>query len=313
MKTTPPGLTLPDASRIGLGCRSFAGPGGPVDPRAAAALIWFAVEEGVALIDDAGIVLDSAGHRQIRQTIAARREEILLTAHVRLEPGHTRCGSMACDAELRRMAVDHIDICFLHAAGSPIPIEDQVGDLAQLVAAGKIRRLGIVDGTGQDLRRAHATHPLGAFSSRYSLLDRRTETDCLPVARELGLMVVAAAPLGGGMLTSRLVDPRLAEASRPPSLTDALCELQRLATELNTGIARLALAWVLSRGPDIAPVPSTRDHVHLEMNVMAQRLRIPPEIADRLAAVFPIGGPGPRRNETRGSRCSRREGPIAGT
>jgi aryl-alcohol dehydrogenase-like predicted oxidoreductase len=297
MQATLPGMTRPEASRIGLGCRAFAGPGGLVDPRAAAALIWFAIEAGVALIDDVGSVLDGVGRSQVHRTIAARREEILLTAHVRPEPGRAPDGSLACDAELRRMAVDHIDICFLHATGSGIPIEDHVGDLAQLVAAGKIRRLGIADGTSQDLRRAHATHPIVAFSSRYSLLERRTEADSLPVARELGLMVVAAAPLGRGVLANHTPDQRSAEAWRHPVLAEALSGLQELATELNIGRARLALAWLLSRGPDIAPVPSTRDRVHLEMNVMAQRVQLPPEVADRLAAVFPVGGFGPPPSE----------------
>jgi len=290
MNVTLPGLTRPGVSRIGLGCRAFIGPDDRVDPRTAAALIRFAVEEGVALIDDAGSVLDGAGRRQVRRIIATRREEILLTAHVRAEPNRSPLGGLVCDAELRRMAVDHIDICFLHPNGSQVPIEDHVGDLAKLVAAGKIRGLGIADGTGQDLRRAHATHPIVAISSRYSLLERGMEVEVLPVARELGLIVVAAAPLGGGTLADRTLDPGSAEALRHPALAKALCELQELATELNTGRARLALAWLLSRGPDVTAVPSTRDRVHLEMNLMARRVQIPSEVADRLTAAFPVGG-----------------------
>jgi aryl-alcohol dehydrogenase-like predicted oxidoreductase len=297
MQATLPGLTRPGVSRIGLGCRAFTGPRGPLDARSAAALVGFAADKGVALIDGLGSALDSAGRRQVRRVVADRREEILLTAHVHPLPGRAPGGAAACDAELRRMAVGYLDICFLHPTGSGIPIEDHVGDLAESVAAGKIRRLGIAGGSSQDLRRAHATHPIDAFSTPYSLLERRSEADGLPTARELGLMVVAAAPLGQGVLTNHTLNPCSAEASRRPVLAQALRELQELATELNIGSARLALAWLLSQGPDIVPVPSTRDRVHLEMNVMAQRVHVPPEVAARLAEVFPVGGFDPAQSE----------------
>lgn len=271
------GRTGPAASRIGLGCGSFSGVYGPVDQRAAADILAFALDQGVALIDSAGCALGDAGRRPVHRLIAARREQIVLTGHLR--PADEAGGAVAaCEALLRRMRVDHIDLCFLDAGFTGLRLEDRVSALAGLIAAGKVRHLGLREASGAQLRLAHRIHPVAALAVEYSLIAREPEIERLPAARELGVAVVGTAPLGRGLLTGR--DLAAAGGGSPARAT--LRRLQAVAADLDVGMPRLALAWLLSRGPDIIPVPSTGNRVHLEMNLMATRMTAPAGALDRL-------------------------------
>lgn len=289
------------ASRMGLGSHALSGTYGPVDARTVADLLAFAVDEGVALIDGAGCTRsEPARRRAVHRVIAARRDQVVLSGHLR--PADEAADPVAaCEALLRRLRVDYLDICFLDAGLDPrtdqgpdtgpnallgtaladVPLEERIGAVAGLVEAGKVRHLGVRNATGGQLRLAHRTHPIAALAVDYSLAARGAETDRLPAARELGLAVVAAAPLNRGLLTGRVP-----VAADPPGLIPAtaatLRRLQELAAELDVGMARLALAWLLSRGADIIPVPSTRNRVHLEMNMMAARMTVPAEALERL-------------------------------
>jgi aryl-alcohol dehydrogenase-like predicted oxidoreductase len=211
----------------------------------------------------------------------------------------------ACDASLHRLGVDHIDLYYLAGVDPRVPVEESVGQLAELVQAGKIRYIGLSGVSPNQLRRSHAVHPVSAVAAEYSLWDQRSAAGLLTAARELGVGVVACRPLGRGFLTGKITkpdafgpadyrrsDPRFGPAafSRSRQLIGAM---EQIAADLDVGLARLALAWALSGSHDVVPVPSTRDLLHLEMNASAVTLRLSAADHHRLTALF-WPAPGPR-------------------
>jgi aryl-alcohol dehydrogenase-like predicted oxidoreductase len=215
-----------------------------------------------------------------------------------------------CDASLKRMEVEVIDVYYLHRVDPNVPIEDTVGAMARLIGQGKVRHLGICEAGPATLRRAHRAHPIAALQTEYSLWFREVERDILPVCRELGIAYVAYAPLGRGLLTGRIktVDdlapndrrrrhPRFApeNLARNVKLVE---ELEAMARGQGVTAAQLALAWMLAQGDDIVPIPGT-NHVHnLELNAAAADIRLSPEKIARLSEVFSIGaGAGKRYHE----------------
>ncbi|MEO3809872.1 aldo/keto reductase [Sphaerisporangium sp. B11E5] len=281
---------------IGLGSLALAGAYGKADPAESFRTIRHAVELGVTLIDVSLPGLESrrnAVERMVGKAVNGRRDEVLLVSC-----GRPERPERSVEASLRRLRTDRIDVYSVHLAGQA-RVEEAIGRLAAMVADGKVRRVGLCAPSPSQLRRAHAVHPISLVSSEYSLWNRRVEERLLPAARELGVGLTACRPLGRGFLSGRILSPAQFEAG-DHRLTDPrfhsenlmrnlrlLPTAENFAAQLNVGLSRLALAWLLSRGDDVVAMPSTRSRIHLEMNAAAAKVRLPPEIGDALAAAFP--------------------------
>ncbi|HSE00449.1 MAG TPA: aldo/keto reductase [Burkholderiales bacterium] len=216
----------------------------------------------------------------------------------------------SCDASLKRMEVDVIDVFYLHRVDPAVPIEETIGAMARLIEQGKVRWIGVCEAGPETLRRAHKAYPISALQTEYSLWFREVERDVIPVCRELGIGYVAYAPLGRGLLTGRIksVDDLPANDRRrrhPRFLPENLARNVELVKELETmaqgqGVtaAQLALAWILARGEDIVPIPGTNHVKNVELNAAAAEIRLSPEKVARLSEIFAIGaGAGKRYSE----------------
>jgi aryl-alcohol dehydrogenase-like predicted oxidoreductase len=308
-------------SALGLGCLGFTGGYGGVDRAEAVATIRQAIASGITLIDTADVYLAGAVEELVGQAVRGRRDQVVLATRggARYTPegrptgldGRPEYLRQACDASLRRLGVDHVDLYYLNRVDPAVPVEESVGALAELVRTGKILHIGLSEVDSEELRRAHRVHPVAAMASEYSLLERHVETQLLPVARELGVGVVACSPLARGLLTGRLTStaqlterdyrrnhPRF-EPDNFAANRALVRTVEALAAERDVSPGRLVLAWLLSRGPDIVPIPGTRSRTHLEMNLAAARIRLTAQECDRLAAAVPAervaGARQPRR------------------
>ncbi|GAA0440092.1 oxidoreductase [Acrocarpospora corrugata] len=292
MRYTRLGRAGPVISNIGLGTLALSGAYGPVDPGEAFDLIGRALDSGVSFVDTADLYDDGRVERLIGRAVASRREEIVICTR----------GSgtaQACEASLKRLGVDAIDLYYLRCRRQDAPIEEDMAQLADLVSAGKIRYLGLSNGSLRQLRQAHAVHPLTALAVEYSLWGLPAQPGLLAEVLRLGLSVVAARPVGRGFLTGRIRsadqltpgdwrrrDPRFQPAGLRRGL-DPLREVEDVAARLDLGAGRLAIGWLLSQGEHVVPVPSTRDQVHLEMNLAASDVALAPDIRDELSRIFP--------------------------
>ena len=299
-----------EVSAVGLGCMGMTPIYGTPDPAEAVATIHRALDLGVDMIDTSDAYAFGKNEELIAGAIADRRDRVVLASKfgnirnpdgsqdVRGDPAHVRA---ACEASLRRLGVDTIDLYYVHRIDPNVPIEDTVGAMAELRAEGKIRHLGLSEAAPETLRRAHATHPIAALQTEYSLWTRDVEDGLLDVCRELGIGFVAYSPLGRGFLTGaigsldaleandrRREHPRFAPENLSQNL--ALAEaVRKLAANENCTPAQLALAWVLSRGEDIVPIPGTKRRRWLEENLAAEGLVLSSETLAELDRVF---GPG---------------------
>ncbi|MEU8142436.1 aldo/keto reductase [Nonomuraea sp. NPDC048901] len=312
MRYTRLGRDGPDISNIGLGSLALSGAYGPIDRDEALGLIRRALDGGVTLLDTADFYAAGEVERLVGRAIAGRRDEVVVSTRggVRrgapgepiefdASPDHL---ARACEASLQRLGVDCVDLYYLHCQDDRAPVEEAVSRLSELVRSGKIRHLGLTNATVDQVRRAHAVHPVTALALEYSLWGPHAPPELLDEARRLGLGVVAARPLGRGFLTGRIrsslqlgaadwrhEDPRFQQEHLRLS-TRPLRQIEAAAAQLDLGAGRLALAWLLSHGDHVVPVPSTRDQVHLEMNLAASGVRLTPETRDRLAGILPAGG-----------------------
>lgn len=310
------------SSAIGLGTRAFIAGGGRDGARAACiSTIRLALQNGITMLDTADFYAGGEVERMIGTALSGpRRAEALIATHggVRFTADGRPAGidgspsylAAACDASLRRLRTDCIDLLYLSRVDRRVPVEESVGTLADLVAAGKIRHIGLYAASAEQLHRAHTTHPISVLASEYSLLRRPLESGPLTAAAELGVGLVAYSPLGRGALTGRNLTagpaatpdaaasdpadgaalPYGEELLSPAGYANDPAALRALAAEaadLDIGTARLALAWLLSVRPDIVPVPSTRSPVHAEMNATAVSIRLSPDVSARLAGLFP--------------------------
>lgn len=276
-------------SAIGLNCLSFISGCGPADRDEAVAIVAHAVDSGVSLID----ATDHTGHGYVEELVGGvvhdRRDEVVLAwrGGVRRTPrgalisvdGSPEQLTRECDTALRRLRTDHLDLFHLAQVDPATPIEESVKALGDLVSAGKVRHVGLVDVTPDQLRQAHAVHPITVVAGEYSLLWRDLEVELIPAARSLGVGVAAYSPLGHGLLTggaaARLADDDYRRdhphfQPEPYARGQRLVrEIQRIAAGHNLSVSRLALAWLLAQRPDVVPMPGTRNLTHLEMNVAA--------------------------------------------
>ncbi|MGW2024202.1 aldo/keto reductase [Streptomyces decoyicus] len=297
-------------SAQGLGCMGMSHGYGESDDAQSAATINRALDLGVSLLDTSDFY--GAGHNEelIGRAIAGRRDEVVLATKFgfanRLgEPTAIRGDAAyvreACDASLRRLGVDHIDLYYQHRVDPGIPIEETVGAMAELVAAGKVRHLGLSEASAATLRRAHAVHPIAALQSEWSLWTRDLEQEIAPVCRELGIGLVPFSPLGRGFLTGRYTSveglpesdvrrsqPRFADGNLEQNLA-IVDRLNALAAEKGVSAGQLALAWVQHRGDDVVPIPGTRRQKYLEENLGALAVELTAEELTAIDAAAPAG------------------------
>ncbi|GAA5190534.1 aldo/keto reductase [Rugosimonospora acidiphila] len=312
-----------DVSQLGLGCMGmsayYAGAGS--DDAESIRTIRRAIDLGVTFLDTAEIYGPYTNEELVGRAIAGRRDEVVLATKfgqishrggnpqptgdinkIRKLDSSPESIRIAVDGSLKRLGVDHIDLYYQHRVDPGTPIEDTVGALAELVAAGKIRYLGLSEASADTIRRAHAVHPVAALQTEYSLWTRDPEQQILPLTRELGIGFVPYSPLGRGFLTGRfqsradLADgdfrssnPRFAEGNFDQNLR-IVEEVRAVAAETGATPAQVAIAWLLAQGDDIAPIPGTKAVSRLEENAGAAGITLSAAQLSRLSAIAPPVG-----------------------
>jgi aryl-alcohol dehydrogenase-like predicted oxidoreductase len=319
--TTDPPLpttTLGDkltVSALGYGAMGLADVYGPAEENESLATLHHAVDAGVTLIDTADVYGNGSNERLVGRLLADRRDDIVLATKFGIVPGGSGPASMstrgdaayvhaACDASLRRLGIDTIDLYYLHRRQVSVPIEETVGAMAELVAQGKVRHLGLSEVTADELRRANRVHPIAAVQSEWSLWSRDVERAVVPAAAELGVGFVPYSPLGRGFLTGTITDTSAVSGDWRSGLSrfsgdafdrnQAVVEAIRgIATELGATPAQVALAWLRVRGEDlglpVVPIPGTRRAARVDENIgslgvdlAAEHRALLGELADRV-------------------------------
>ncbi|TQR87094.1 aldo/keto reductase [Mycobacterium hodleri] len=303
-----------DVARIGLGAMgmSAAYTGAGTDDAESIRTIQRALDLGVTLVDTAEIYGPYVNEELVGRAIKGRRDEVVLAtkfgmvSHAGQGPGHLDSSPAnirtAVEGSLQRLGTDRIDLYYQHRVDPATPIEDTVGALADLVSEGKIRHIGLSEAGVDNIRRAHAVHPITALQSEYSLWTRDPEPDVLPLLRELGIGFVAYSPLGRGFLTgqikstadfddsdNRKTNPRFEGENFEQNLR-AVAEVEAIASDVGATPAQVALAWLLAQGDDIAPIPGTKRVSRLEENVAADGVELTAEQLQKLTEVSPAVG-----------------------
>jgi aryl-alcohol dehydrogenase-like predicted oxidoreductase len=303
-----------DVGRIGLGGMgmSSAYTGAGADDAESIRAIHRALDLGVTLVDTAEIYGPFVNEELVGHAIKGRRDDVVLAtkfglvSHAGGGPGNLDSSPAnvrtALEGSLQRLAVDHIDLYYQHRVDPHTPIEDTVGALAELVAEGKVRHIGLSEAGAETIRRAHAVHPITALQSEYSLWTRDPEPRVLPVLRELGIGLVAYSPLGRGFLTgeirstedfaqddARRTNPRFMGENFQRNLR-TVEDVKAIAVEVGATPAQIALAWVLAQGDGIAPIPGTKRVSRVEENCAADEIALTPEQIDELTNLTPAAG-----------------------
>jgi aryl-alcohol dehydrogenase-like predicted oxidoreductase len=300
-----------EVSAEGLGCMGMSEFYGSADEVEARAVIGRAIDLGVDFLDTADMYGPFTNERLVGEAIAGRRDEVVVATKfgnvrgpngerlgVRGDPNYVK---ECCEASLRRLGVEQIDLYYQHRVDPDVPIEETVGAMGELVEQGKVRHLGLSEAAPETIRRAHATHPITALQTEYSLWSRDPEDEILPVVRDLGIGFVAYSPLGRGFLTGRfrslgdLSDddfrrhsPRFQGENFERNL-ELVKRVEELAAEKEVTAGQLALAWVMAQGQDLVPIPGTKRRRFLEENVGATEIELNGEELQRIEEAAPRG------------------------
>jgi aryl-alcohol dehydrogenase-like predicted oxidoreductase len=301
-----------EVSALGLGCMGMSEFYGEADEAESIATIHHALDVGVTFFDTADMY--GIGHNEelVGKALRGKRDRAVIATKfgiVRSKESPTIRGvsgrpdyvHSACDASLRRLGVDVIDLYYQHRVDPDVAIEETVGAMGDLVKQGKVRFIGLSEASADTIRRAHATHPITALQSELSLWTRDVEPEILPTCRELGIGFVAYSPLGRGFLTGaiasteslapndfRRVNPRFADGNLEKNLA-LLANLRTLAARKNATPAQIALAWVLAKGNDVVPIPGTKKRTRLDENAAAASTSLTQDEIAALDAAFPPG------------------------
>jgi aryl-alcohol dehydrogenase-like predicted oxidoreductase len=299
------GLTV---SAVGLGCMSLSGVYGAADDTESEALIRHAIDKGVDHLDSSDMY--GWGHNEavIGRAIKGRRDQVVLATKFgqTQRPGQSNGVNgrpeyviEACEASLKRLGEDVIDLYYQHRVDPNVPVEDTVGAMKRLVEQGKVKFLGLSEAAPDRIRRAHAVHPIAAVQTEFSLLYREEAEATRAVTRELGISFVAYAPLGRGFLTGaiqtfadidgrRSAHPRFQEQNFAQN-RELVAKVEAMAAEKGCTPSQLTLAWLLAQGPDVVAIPGTRYAARLDENLGALSVRLTPADVTRLSAAVPVG------------------------
>ena len=313
MTTTLPtrqlGKSGPKVSAIGLGCMSLSGVYGASSDDNGVSVIHHALDRGINFIDSADMY--GWGHNEtvVGRALKGRRDQVVLATKFGQTQGEAGKNGVdgrpeyvmqACEASLKRLGVETIDLYYVHRIDPSVPIEDTVGAMARLVQQGKVRHLGLCEANPATVRRAHKVHPLAALQTEYSLLYREEAEESLATTRELGISFVAYSPLGRSLLTGavqsqedvandrRKDHPRFA-ADNFARNRELVGHIEALAKEKGCKPSQIALAWVLAQGQDIIPIPGTKQSARVDENLGAIEITLAPADVARLSALFPKG------------------------
>jgi aryl-alcohol dehydrogenase-like predicted oxidoreductase len=299
-------------SAMGLGCMGMSEFYGATDDVESTATIHLAIDRGVTLLDTADVYGMGRNEELVGRAIQKRRNEVVIATKfgilrdpanpaARGVSGKPEYVQKACEASLKRLQIPVIDLYYQHRVDPETPIEETVGAMARLVEQGKVRYLGLSEAGPKTIRRAHATHPIAALQSEYSLWEREPEEEILGVCRELGIGLVPYSPLGRGFLTGQIKrpddfapddfrrhSPRFQGENFQKNL-DLVKKIEGLAKTKNCAPGQLALAWVLAQGGDIVPIPGTKRRAYLEQNLGSLDVKLTPDELKQIDAVAPRG------------------------
>jgi aryl-alcohol dehydrogenase-like predicted oxidoreductase len=299
------------ASSIGLGLMSMSGTYGKSDDQESIGVIHRALDLGINHLDSSDMYGWGQGEELLGRAIKGKRDRVLVATkfgQVRspdgkgnLVDGRPAYVAEACDASLKRLGVDVIDLYYQHRVDPKVPIEDTVGGMARLIERGKVRYLGLSEAAPETIRRAQAVHPISAVQSEYSLLYRQPAEDTIAVCRELGISFIAYSPIGRGLLSARIKQagdiPEDDRRRQHPRFQDGNLEhnlglvrrIEEIAREKGATPSQLALAWLLAQGEDILPIPGTKRRSYLEENVEALSIRLSKDDLARINEAMPPG------------------------
>ena len=295
-------------SAIGLGCMSLSGIYGAADDAVSEDLIRHAIDIGVDHFDSSDMYGWGHNEQVLGKALKGRRDSVVVATKFgqTQRPGQSNGVNgrpeyvlEACEASLKRLGIDVIDLYYQHRADPAVPVEDTVGAMAKLVAQGKVRFLGLSEAAPERIRRAHAVHPIAAVQTEYSLLYREEAEETRKTTTELGISFVAYSPLGRGFLTGaiksfadvdgrRAAHPRFQEQNFDRNRA-LVAKIEAVAAEKSCTPSQVTLAWLLAQGPDVVAIPGTRYAARLDENVGALTVKLSPEDVARISAAVPAG------------------------